>query len=143
MKELYDLKEMLCKELKSYGARNDLSAGSLDIVDKLAHTIKNLDRIIEKYEMDNGSYASYNDSMDGSYRSYRGSYDNGYSRDSYARGRGAKRDTMGRYSKDAYDRGRYSRDNGLSVELQEMMQDAPNDQIRQEMQKLIDKLESM
>lgn len=49
MKELYELKEKLLDELKEYG-KKDMSAGSLDVVDKLTHTIKNLDRIIEKYD---------------------------------------------------------------------------------------------
>ena len=49
MKELYELKEKLCDELKGYG-KKDMSAGTLDVVDKLSHTIKNLDKIIEKYE---------------------------------------------------------------------------------------------
>ena len=47
MHELHDLREMLCKELKEYGMKGDLSAGTLDIVDKLCHAIKNLDKIIE------------------------------------------------------------------------------------------------
>ena len=47
MHAIYDLKETLCKELEEYGSRGELTAGTLDVVDKLAHTIKNLDKIIE------------------------------------------------------------------------------------------------
>ena len=45
MHELYELKEKLCDELKEYGSK-DLSAGTLDVVDKLAHAVKNIDKII-------------------------------------------------------------------------------------------------
>ena len=96
MHELYELKDMLCKELKEYGEKGELTAGSLDVVDKLAHTIKNIDKIIEAYEEDEGySSRSYPDGMGDSYARGR------YSREgrSYARGRtNARRDRMGRYS---------------------------------------------
>ena len=49
MRELYELKDKLCDELKEYG-KKDLSNGTLDVVDKLTHTIKNLDKIIENYD---------------------------------------------------------------------------------------------
>ena len=52
MHKLYELKDMLCEELEQYGKKGELTAGSLDVVDKLTHTIKNLDKIIEKYEED-------------------------------------------------------------------------------------------
>ena len=35
MHELYELKDMLCKELKEYDTKGELTAGSLDVVDKL------------------------------------------------------------------------------------------------------------
>ena len=59
MHELYELKEKLMDELNEY-ARKEMSAGSLDVVDKLAHTIKNLCKIIEdveQYSEEGGSYA--------------------------------------------------------------------------------------
>lgn len=71
MKELYELKEKLCDELKSYG-KKEMSAGSLDVIDKLAHAIKNIDKII-----DGGEYSN-------AYRPYvrKGRYSsNGYSYD--------------------------------------------------------------
>lgn len=71
MKELHELKERLLDELKDYGKR-DLSGGTLEIVDTLAHTIKNLCKIIDDGEYSNAYY-------DGT-RSYR-------------------RDDMGRYSR--------------------------------------------
>lgn len=46
MRELYELKDKLCDELKRY-SNMELSAGSLDIIDKLTHSIKNLDKVID------------------------------------------------------------------------------------------------
>ena len=62
MHKLYELKEMLCKELEEYGTKEKLDVGGLEIVDKLSHAIKNIDKIIEKYDeegysMAGGSYA--------------------------------------------------------------------------------------
>jgi len=103
MQELYDLKDMLCKELKEYGTKGELTAGSLDVVDKLTHAMKNLDKVIEAYE-EEGEYssASYPDGMGGSNRGYSREGNRGGSyRGSYARGRmNARRDSMGRYSGD-------------------------------------------
>lgn len=149
MHELYELKEKLCKELKKYNDK-DLTKESLEVVDKLSHATKNLDKIIEKYEEDEGASYGYN-SYDGSYRSGRSreSYNSGsYARDngSYARGRGrnARRDSMGRYSSNsgAYESG-YSRNGNIAAELRERMMDAPDEQTRMEYQKVINKLESM
>ena len=146
MHNLYKLKEMLCEELEKYGSK-ELQSGTLEIVDKLAHAIKNIDKIIEADEMEGGSYYS-----GGSYRSYysrnsyddgsyRGSYDGGGSYDdggsyrgySRARGRGryARRDSMGRYS----------RAGDLAEQLRALMADAPDDKIRQEMQALAGRIE--
>jgi hypothetical protein len=57
---------------------------------------------------------------------------------SYAGRRNARRDSMGRY----YGRG-YSRAEGMVQELRDLMQDAPNDQVRHDLQRLVDKVESM
>lgn len=145
MRALYELKELLCKELEEYGSKGELTGGTLEVVDKLAHALKNLDKIIEAKEMEaEGSYA---DGM--SNRSYAGgnrmSYD--YAGEyagagSYARGRGrnARRDSMGRYSSR---RGGYSRagDTEEYVEqLREMMQMVPQE-ARQHIQKAIQEME--
>lgn len=150
MHELYELKEKLCKELKKYNDK-ELTKESLEIVDKLSHATKNIDKIIEKYEEEEeggsyGSYNSYGNSYEGSYRgnsnrNNRGSYNNG----SYARGRGrnARRDSMGRYSSAGGSYDGYSRNADIASELREMMMDAPDEQTRMEYQKVINKLEQM
>lgn len=144
MHAIYDLKEKLCKELEGYGERGELSASILETVDKLAHAIKNIDKIIETYEME--EEGSYRNSYDGeSYRggSYRRSYNMGGSYDdngSYriGRGRNARRDSRGRYSSE----GGYSRASEDMVDqLQEMMEMAPDQQTRQDIQRLMKKME--
>jgi hypothetical protein len=143
MHELMELKERLCKELEEYG-KKDLSAGTLDVVDKLSHAIKNLDKIIENYDEEYSGDMRYD--MDGRMmrggvayaRDGRGSYRGG----SYARGRGAnaRRDSMGRYSSE---RG-YSRDAAdLADQLRDLMEDAPDETIRRDMEKLLRKVEQM
>ena len=146
MHELYELKEMLCKELEEYGRKGDLSAGSLEIVDKLAHALKNLDKIIETKEEESGEeYSGAMYRRGGSYR-----YDDGmmtggsYRGGSYARGRGsnARRDSMGRYSS----RGGYSRAEGdmaeIVEELKGMMDSLPEEK-RHEVERFVEKVDRM
>ena len=126
MHKLHELKEMLCEELKRYGHK-DLTAGSLEVVDRLAHTIKNLDKIIDEYD-DGYSMRSryYYDGEDG--ERHDRSYNNQHS---MAR----RRDSMGRYSGR-----RYSRD-GLADKLRELMEEAPDDHSKEEIRKLADRME--
>ena len=132
MHELHELKEKLIRELADYG-KNELSTGSLEIIDKLAHAAKNVCKLME----DGQSNRSYGRSYDGSNRSYDGaydgSYDGSYDGESNRRGRGryARRDSMGRYA-----------DAGLAKELKELMEDAPEDS-KQDFKRLIQKIEMM
>lgn len=156
MHEIYELKEQLMKELEEYGRKGELSTGSLEVVDKLAHTVKNLCKIIEEAEMEEDGYSmagggggnrnrrSYagqgGGGNTGGGQSYRGgrSYEGG-SRRSYARGRNARRDSMGRYSSE----GGYSYGNDEMIEqLNELMEEAP-EQVKQDIQRLISKVENM
>ena len=87
MHKMYELRDMLMEELEKCTDKGELSAGSLDIVDKLTRSIKSIDTILA---MEDAGYS--ND--DYSYRGY-----------SYARGRrNARRDSMGRYSRRGYSR---------------------------------------
>lgn len=120
MHELHELKKRLCDELEEYGTKK-LDAGSLDVIDKLAHTIKNLDKIIENYSNDYSGRTPY--------------YDNYYGDGmSYERGRSnTRRDSMGRYS----------RDSRMMNELRELMNDAPDERTKMEFKKFIQKMETM
>lgn len=127
MHELYNLKEMLCRELADYGKEGGLSLSSLGTIDTLAHACKNVCKIIESKE-------------DESYSRRGGSYrDGGYSNDgyyyddnrSYRRGR----DRMGRFtSRDASE---------MSRRLREMMEEAPDESVKREIERLADRMESM
>ena len=141
MHYMHDLKDLLCSELEDYAENGKnsgkMSMGDLDSIHKLTDTVKNILKI-DMLEDESGY------SEDGAYmgegRIYGTSYDDGMRRGggySYARGRGryAKRDSMGRYSRDdGYMRrdGRgmrdgYSRDEGkayMMEQLEDMMEDA-------------------
>ena len=136
MHYMEDLKDLLCAELEDYAEKGKksgkMSMGDLDSIHKLTDTVKN----ILKIDMLDGE-TGY--SEDGAYmgegRIYGTTYDDGMRRGvgySYARGRGryAKRDSMGRYSRDdGYMRrdGGYSREDGkayMMEQLEDMMEDA-------------------
>ena len=154
MHTYYELKDMLKKELDDIVKKGELSAGSLDTIDKLLNSIKNACKITmyEEYKEDGYSYADSDMDM---------------SNYSYARGRGsnARRDSMGRYSSEGgysreggysnarngrdgrggYSRRGYSYDDGDKQEkvemLREMMQEAGSDEERRTLQKLIRRME--
>lgn len=154
MHEFYELKEMLMEEVKKIAKKGELNAVSLDTVDKLLNSIKNACKIImyDEYE-DEGEY-----SQEGGYSNARG------------RGSNARRDSMGRYSREGGGnsyarggqggqggrggsrggRGGYSREGGYSyaegneevVEaLREAMQEAESDQERMILKKMIRRME--
>lgn len=136
MHGIYDLKERLCDELEEYGQKEDLDVGTLDVVDKLSRIVKNLGKIIDKYEESEYSYDGGMMHTDGTYSRTRGGRRSG--RNGYSGAR--RRDSMGRYSR----RGGYSMDSKEMVqELRDLMADAPDDRTRQEFQTFIDKLERM
>ena len=150
MHELYELKETLCKNLEEYGKKNDLKAGDLDVIDKLAHSIKNLDKVIEKYEEE--EYSGARGRGSNARRDSRGRYSNEYSnamgmsRDGYSM-RGDYYNERGGYSNERggnySNRGGYSRNNNMIMELRELMEDAPDEKTRMEFDKFIRKMESM
>ena len=118
MHKLHELKDMLCEELEEYGSKGKLDVGSLDVVDKLAHAIKNIDKIIEFAEEEGYSGRMASDGMGG--MSYRRSY--------AGRRGNVKRDAMGRYSRAESD---------FMTDLRELMEEAPNDHMRQKIQSII------
>ena len=120
MKTYHDLKDMLCEELDEITRKGELTAGSLDTVDKLTHSIKSLETIIAMNEAQVGE-SGYYPYMGRSYQ---------------------RRDMRGRYSRE--NRG-YSRDDArdsMIHELREIMQDAPDDHTKKRFQSLIRELEN-
>lgn len=143
MDYFYDLKEMLCKELEELAKKGELSAGDLEAVDKLTHSIKSLVTIMA---MDEGEYSnegSYNNGGGGSNGSY-GSYERG-GRGGRS-GRGGNSGARGRSSMERYSGRRYSRDEAASEMVQEferLMEDAPNKEMREVIQRAVNQLKNM
>lgn len=137
MEQLYDLKKRLVKELGEYAGK-PFSASSLDIAKKMASTVDHLCNIIKACEEDEGGYSSRmyyapdpmgRDVEPGRDQSYRGSY---------ARGRrGAPRDSMGRYSGEMG----YSRHGDVADQIRELMEQAPDEQTRRELERIAQKME--
>lgn len=140
--ELHELCETISREIaeaneKIRTAGGKLSAGDVDYIDKLTHTLKSIKGAMAMMEDEDG-YSNrggpYPDGMGGgSYRGYSRNMGGVYRGGSYARGRGsnARRDSLGRYS----------RDDGMAEELRELMEEAPNESIKRDIQRLVDKLE--
>lgn len=132
MEYLHELKDLLCAELEEYAEKGKMSMGDLETIHKLTDTVKNILKIKMLGE-------------DGGYSEDEGS--------SYARGRGryAKRDSRGRYSRDggyssdgsSYRRGGYSRDDGkqyMMEQLEEMMDEAEKPAERDILRRCMDAL---
>lgn len=131
MAKYEELKEMLCEELDKITKKGELSAGSLDAVDKLTHSIKSLATIIAM-EKDGGYSGRYSQEYSGEY-SGDGSYRQG---ESMARGRSrARRDSMGRYSRDAAV-------DEIANAIREGMDDMP-EEAKREAKRFLSKLEQM
>lgn len=152
-KDLYELCETLSGELadinnKIRDAGGKMSAGDLEVVDKLTHSIKSIKAVIKMMDDEEGYSGyypypwSYADGQGGSNRggAYRGgSYEGGGSNRgrSYARGGRSYARREARYSGE---RG-YSR-NDLVDRMREMMDEAPDERTRQEMMRMIEKMEN-
>lgn len=133
MQKMEELRDMLCEELDKITKKGELSTGSLDVIDKLTHSIKSIDTIMA---MEDAGYSN----------------EAGYS---YARGRGGnvKRDSMGRYSRmydgGSYNEGKsyargYSRHDAkeeLAMELKELKMDAKDHETAQMIDRWIRQLE--
>ena len=142
MNDLHELCETISHEIaeaneKIRSAGGKLSGGDYETIDKLTQSLKSIKGVMQMMEDEDGYSGRIPDDMGGSYRMY--SRNGGSYRGSYARGRGrnARRDSMGRYSNN----GGYSRDGDLVDQLNALMQDAPNETIKREMQRLAEKIE--
>ena len=165
MHYMEDLKDLLCAELEDYAEKskkaNKMSAGDLEAIHKLTDTVKNILKI-DMMESESEGYSEDTDFM-GEGRMYGTSYDDCMHREggySYARGRRyAKRDSMGRYSRDggmSYDddmsyarggrggnRGGYSREDGkhyMMGELERLMEEAEKPAEKEALRRCMDAL---
>ena len=110
MHKMEELKRMLEKELDKFADKGELSAGSLDVVDKLTHALKSISTIIAMKEYSEDDYST------------RGG--RSYASPSRGRGSNARRDSMGRYSsRYDYDSDRMYSRNDAKHELLEHLYD--------------------
>ena len=128
MQTYYDVKDMLKRELDEITRTGELSAGSLDTVDKLLHAIKNACKVIMYEEYSEGGHSYADADMDMT------DYSNARGRTGYVR-----RDSMGRYSR----RGGYSYDSDHAAMnlVKDMMNEATSEEERRVLQKVMRKME--
>ena len=167
MHYMEDLKDLLCAELNDNAEKckrsGELSKADVEVIDTVLNSVKNIYKI-DKYKEETEGYSEDGHYM-GEGRIYGTSYESGYSErggSSYARGRGryAKRDSMGRYSRDggmSYDddmsyarggrggnRGGYSREDGkhyMMGERERLMEKASTHTEREALEKCMQTLE--
>lgn len=122
-KAMYELRDMLCKELDEVARKGELGAGDLEIVHKLTATIKNIDKI-EMFE-ENEGYSRGGDWQ----ADMRGTYGRG---SSYAR-RGTH-----------YVRGHYSRADSmehLREQINDMMRETDDDRVKDALRRAMSMME--
>ena len=125
-KDLENLCDIVSEQLRDVTRKiknSGMSSGDLETVDKLTHSLKSIKAVMAMMDKD-GEYSGYHPYM-------------GYHDGSYARGRGQRRDSMGRYSGDYG----YSRTD-LADKMRALMDDAPDDKTRQEIRRMVEKLEN-
>lgn len=144
---LYDLCETLSEELDEANAKirkagGKLSAGDLDYIDKLTHSLKSVKTTIAMAEAEDKGYSGFY--WDGRYyRDGEPEMDGMSNREggmSGARGRGsnAKRDSRGRYS--SRTGGGYSRAEAKEdfiEEVEELLEKAPDEHTRKKFERFI------
>lgn len=124
MKYMEDLEDMLCDELKEIVSKGKITAGDLDNIDKLTHSIKSIETVM---------------AMD--------DYSNDYPTPNMSYGYSRNRDSMGRYSRN---NGNYSRryegnsygKEGMLDELQDMMASAGSEKEREAIRHCINQIDA-
>ena len=110
MEKMYKLYDMLCDEMERL-ADEPLTAKNLEMIDDLAESMKNINKIIDHKEM-------YSTRHDGSYDGY-----------TYA----PRRDARGRYMSG------YSRDS-LHDHLEHAMRDAKDERMKEDIRRLMERV---
>jgi len=131
MHELVELKEKLIRELEDYSQNGKFSKEDVEAIKYMASAVDHLCNIVEgaEYSQRGGNSRNYGYAYErggNTYRSYEG-------RGSYARGRNARRDSMGRYS-------RAEGVEELVDTVREMMQELPQN-LQMDAQRFVQKLE--
>lgn len=142
MKELYEAKETvgneigdLNKKIRNNGGK--ITGADVDMLDKLTHSMKSLATTCAMLEAEEEGYSGHYMPMPYGY-SRNG---NGYSRngnDHSGNGGGYSR----RYSRESRDGYGYSGKGDMTDQLRQMMDEAPDDLTRREIQKLMERMEN-
>ena len=135
IKELRELKDTIANEIAEANGKirqsgGDMNTADVDIIDKLAHTMKSLATTIAMLEATEGD------------EGYSGRYMPYY----YGDHTGTERRTgySGNYGRYSRNESRYSRDGGNMMDhLRNMMDEAPDEMTRMEIKKLMDKIDQL
>ena len=144
---MHKLIEYICDELEKVEQQAEtgkLSMSDLEYADKLAHLKKKLLRADELMDKGySGDVRRYPFSYRGGYDDGSRTYDGGRSYDNRGRGSQANRDSRGRYSS-RYIRDDYSMNTDEIVhDLRSLINMAPDERMRQELQRITTKVEQM
>ena len=135
--DLEEICERLSKELKKANEKlngREMTAADTAYMDQLLHSLKSVKTVMAMMDAENEDEGRSYEGRSYESRSYRG-----------ASGRsGRRRDSMGRYSGDypgiyAGRRGR-SRDDEIISDLRNMLEDAPDEQTRNDLQRVINRM---
>ena len=129
MHRLENLKDTLCEELEKVSKKDQIGQADLEVIYKLASSIKNIDKILD--------YSSYGRSYG---RSYDGRSYDGWESHSYAR-RGRDGDGDGRYNEGRSRDSSYDYSRRMSEKFRRMMDDTSNDRERDAIMRCIEQLE--
>lgn len=133
IEQLHELCESVMREVEKTNeklrmAGGELSAGDMEYLDKLTHTLKSLKTTIAMMEAEDDGYSS----------DYGYTYAQGGNRGRGGNRGGRMRSYTGSYARQRRDSmGRYSRDEDFKGMLEDAMEEAPNESIRQQLRSML------
>ena len=147
MHNIESLKEKLCRELDEYASRGKMDINTMQIIDTIAHTVRNLNKILEHEEEKEGY--SQGPRVHGNY-SFAGSNNNNYNNGydpvwGYDNGYNYANRNMGNWRMNDYSTaGRYSTGNEMMIQqLHDLMNQTHDEKTRREFQSFIERMERM
>ena len=142
MKVYDDIEEMLCDELNEIAKKKELTSSNLGVINTAIDVLKDIStiRVMEQeYGHGEDGYSKDSGYSNGYYNRYPFYMYDEAPGNSYARDRNAKRDSMGRYSRDGHDD--YSND--TADQLRQMMDRAKDDREREVLRNAMNSMKNM
>lgn len=130
MEVLYDIENMLCRELEDVVHKGEMNVGDLDMIYKsvdIIKDVKTIEAMDQNYSYEYSGRPNY---------AYDGENERNYEGGSYGRGRNARRDARGRYSS-FYGR-EYSR--ATEDDIKDMMEKSNDDREKEVLRRVLDKM---